>query len=176
VQRLILIPFFSSLPASQLESLSSRIEQVFPLRVERHAPAFDPELSYDATRGQYNSRSLLAELLRDERWLDCRVLGLTGLDLFIPVLTYVFGEAQLGGRAAIVSSHRLESARYGLPAAPQLLRERVCKEVLHELGHTYELLHCHDPACVMASSTTVDGIDLKSSQFCQECAMAAALR
>jgi archaemetzincin len=166
---LALIPFFCPLGAAQLDQLATRIEQVFPLRVERHAPAFDPQISYDAARGQYNSRLLMHELAQDGRWDSSRVLGLTGLDLFIPVLTYVFGEAQLGGRIAIVSSHRLDNTRYGLAPDSQLLLDRVVKEAVHELGHTYQLLHCHQVTCVMASSTTIDGIDVKSGQFCEDC-------
>jgi archaemetzincin len=169
VQRLALIPFFCPLSAAQLDQLAAHIEQAFPLRAERHAPTFDPQIAYDPQRGQYNSRVLMHEFIQDVRWQSSRVLGLTGLDLFIPVLTYVFGEAQLGGRVALVSSHRLDDVNYGLPAKPGRMLERVLKEAVHELGHTYQLLHCHDLGCVMSSSTTIDGIDVKSAHFCAQC-------
>jgi len=93
----------------------------------------------------------------------------TGVDLFIPVLTFVFGEAQLGGRAAVVSTFRLRSEAYGLPPDPELLLARLTREVLHELGHTYGLVHCTDSACVMASTTYVEQIDLKGPSFCTGC-------
>jgi hypothetical protein len=64
------------------------------------------------------------------------VLGIAGVDLFIPILTYVFGEAQLAGRAAVVSTYRLDNALYGLPANHRLLLDRLAKEAIHELGHT----------------------------------------
>jgi len=91
------------------------------------------------------------------------------VDLFIPVLTFVFGEAQLNGRAAIVSFHRLDSQVYGLPPNPNLLLARLFKESIHEMGHTFNLLHCHVNQCVMGSSSTVDGVDLKSARFCNSC-------
>ena len=94
---------------------------------------------------------------------------MAGVDLFIPVLTYVFGEAQLAGRAAVVSTHRLDCQLYGLPANRKLLLQRLRKEAIHELGHTYNLLHCHQHPCVMMSSTYVEGIDLKSDRFCDRC-------
>ena len=99
-----------------------------------------------------------------------RVLCVIGVDLFAPVLTYVFGEAQLDGRAAVVSIHRLRSELYGLPADDDLLSRRLEKEALHELGHTYGLLHCRLQSCVMHASTYVEEIDLKSAAFCDACA------
>ena len=91
------------------------------------------------------------------------------MDLFIPVLTYVFGEAQLDGRAAVVSTYRLDNQIYGLPPDRDLLFQRLVKEAVHELGHTYNLVHCHRPPCVMLSSPYVEGIDQKSDWFCEDC-------
>ena len=136
-------------------------------------PSFDPELAFDSSRGQYHSRILLGQLLREPEAPGvpppARVLGVADVDLFIPVLTFVFGEAQLGGRAAVVSAHRLDNRLYGLPPSPHLLFERLVKEAVHELGHTYGLLHCHEARCVMASSTYVEEIDLKGDRFCDRC-------
>ena len=111
----------------------------------------------------------MARLLGDAPPDAARVLGVAGVDLFIPVLTYVFGEAQLDGRAAVVSTFRLDNELYGLPPDPALLYARLVKEAIHELGHTYDLLHCHRNRCVMASSTYVENIDLKSERFCDRC-------
>jgi archaemetzincin len=152
-----------------LELLAAELSRMFELQVEQHPPAFDPELAFDASRGQYNSRILLAQLLHHNARPESRVLGVTGVDLFIPVLTYVFGEAQLEGSAAVVSTFRLDNTIYGLPPDRDLLFQRLCKEAIHELGHTYNLIHCHAHPCVMMSSTYVDGIDQKSARFCPAC-------
>ena len=77
---------------------------------------------------------------------------MTEIDLYIPVLTFVFGEAQLADGGAVVSAHRLHQEFYGMPTDPELLHERLLKESLHELGHTYGLRHCPDYTCVMSSS------------------------
>jgi len=101
------------------------------------------------------------------------VLGITGHDLYIPILTFVFGEAQMGGPCSVVSSHRLRQEFYGLPPDRKLLANRLLTECVHELGHTLDLTHCRDYQCVMASSHAVEWIDLKESRFCPECSMKA---
>jgi archaemetzincin len=164
-----LVPFYCGAVTDLMARLADRLSLSFDVRVEEHPPSFDPEIAFDASRGQYNSRVLLAQLLHHTPDDGTRVLGVTGLDLFIPVLTYVFGEAQLGGRVAVVSTHRLDNKIYGLPSEPELLFERLVKEAIHELGHTYNLVHCHDTDCVMTSSMQVDGVDIKSDRFCSRC-------
>jgi archaemetzincin len=164
-----LVPIHCGTRAPLLQPLGERLEQIFGLEVRQAAPGFDSEIAFDESRGQYNSRILLAQLLRDTQPEVLRVLGVAGVDLFIPVLTYVFGEAQLGGRAAVVSLHRLDDELYGLPPNPLRLVERLHKEAVHELGHTFDLVHCHRDRCVMLSSTYVEEIDLKSDLFCTPC-------
>lgn len=164
-----IVPIYCGSSRDLLGPLAARLANVFGLAAEQHPPLFDPELAFDSSRGQYNSRILLAQLLQHHRHDAGRILGVTGVDLFIPVLTYVFGEAQLDGRAAVVSTHRLDNQLYGLAADPELLFERLVKEAVHELGHTYNLVHCQTHPCVMMSSTYVENIDLKSERFCARC-------
>lgn len=164
-----LVPILCGDARDLLPPLVEALDNLFGLQIELQPHSFDPEIAFDSSRGQYNSRVLLTELLRETDPEDTRILGVAGVDLFIPVLTYVFGEAQLDGRAAVVSIHRLDSQLYGLPPNRPLLLQRLRKEVIHELGHTYNLLHCHQHRCVMMSSTYVEGIDLKSDRFCDRC-------
>lgn len=100
-----------------------------------------------------------------EAWHD----GVTALDLYIPILTFVFDEAQLHGNCAVVSSFRLRQEFYGLPSDPALFRERLRKESVHELGHTLELSHCDDYQWVMSPSHGVERIDFKTSHLCKSC-------
>jgi archaemetzincin len=130
---------------------------------------------YDEQRGQYNSTKLLAALRNspsERAGPGEKVLGVIRHDLFVPVLTFVFGEAELSGDHAIVSYHRLESERYGLQPDRRLLAERLLKESIHEVGHLFGLKHCHSPSCVMRSSTSVEEIDTKSAGFCMACSPA----
>ncbi len=99
------------------------------------------------------------------------MLGVTEQDLFIPMLTFLYGQAQLGGRAAIVSLARLRQEFYGLATDDPLLRLRASKEALHEVGHTFGLVHCRDERCVMAASTGIERVDSKRGEFCRPCAI-----
>lgn len=125
--------------------------------------------AFDPLRNQYNSSFLLAQLIDDPPDDAGRILGVCNFDLFIPILTFVFGEAQLEGIGAIVSIHRLKNEFYGGTSDHHLLMERLLKEATHELGHTYGLYHCQYPGCVMNSSTYVDDIDEKSVMPCRDC-------
>jgi archaemetzincin len=153
----------------ELERLRGLLEARFHTSVAVSQCEFDSRPFFDAARNQYYSSAIIEELEKDLPEDGSRVLGVTGLDLFVPILTFVFGEARLNGRCAVVSTYRLNNKLYGLPEDPDLLHERLFKEAIHELGHTYGLIHCHNPDCVMKSSTYVEEIDYKSSRFCDRC-------
>jgi archaemetzincin len=155
-------------PDGRLSDLIGRLESHLEAPVKLAEERIDPAYALDEMRRQYRS-DLLLERLAGTGMRPGKMLGVTELDLFIPVLTFVFGEAQLNGRAAIVSSYRLRSEMYGLKADKELLMERLAKESLHELGHTYGLFHCYHPECVMQPSTYAELIDLKPAHFCSAC-------
>ncbi|HUO29301.1 MAG TPA: archaemetzincin family Zn-dependent metalloprotease [Bryobacteraceae bacterium] len=160
-------------PAETLGRLAIAIAQTFRdecrVRPERLNVAF----ARDPVRNQYHSTAILQAmqpLVED----GARLLAVSSLDLYVPVLTFVFGEAQLSGTCAVVSGHRLREEFYGLPAREDLLWDRLVKEAVHELGHTYGLRHCDDWRCVMTSSHGVERLDVKGAEFCETCAQAVA--
>jgi archaemetzincin len=124
---------------------------------------------YSVDRGQYNATLLLAGLLRQLPGERDKIVGVTRMDLFIPVLTFVFGQAQLDGAGALVSTYRLYNQYYGLPEDEEVLLDRTVKEIVHELGHTFGLVHCDQYACVMHAATYVEDVDLKTERFCSRC-------
>jgi len=127
-----------------------------------------PEYAFDNKRRQYNSKLILkrlAELPHD----SLKLLAVTQVDLFVPILKYVFGLAQVGGRCAVISTYRLSPLFYGHMPHQDLLLERVGKTALHELGHSIGLTHCRDRRCVMHTSTTIADTDFKQSNLCRTC-------
>lgn len=148
--------------------LTAAIAAAFGYRCEIGEAPFDPAAAFDPERGQHHSTALLDRLVAVCPGAH-RVLGVTAFDLFVPVLTFVFGEAQVGGRCAVVSSFRLREEYYGLPADEELTAERLVKEAVHELGHTFGLRHCDDWTCVMHSTHAVERLDLKTAELCEHC-------
>jgi len=128
-----------------------------------------PPDSFEARRNQYYSTRILKEMLGEVPQDALKLLGVTDKDLCIPILTYVFGEAQVGGTAAVVSLARLRQEHYGLTPDRPLLLERLRKESLHELGHTFGLVHCPLRECVMYLSNTVVDVDTRGRDFCTGC-------
>lgn len=157
----------SPLMREHLGELSGAVSSLFRLPVRARQFEFDFDEAYDGSRRQYNSTVLVAQMLAAED--SPKMIAIVDVDLYIPVLTFIFGEAQFGGRAAIVSTYRLNNVFYGLREDQPVLLHRLEKEVVHELGHTYGLYHCRQFECVMRSSTYVEEIDLKRALPCGEC-------
>ena len=151
-----------------LEHLAVALARIFRTPCRIRPETIDLSFALDAARNQYYSTAIIQKLERAAD-PDARVLGVTTCDLYVPVLTFVLGEAQLDGACAVVSSARLHEEFYGMPARGDLLRERLVKEAAHELGHTFGLRHCNDWRCVMASSHGVERLDVKTSEFCAAC-------
>jgi len=123
--------------------------------------------AFDSTRAQHHSTPILAKLSAAASSSAIKVLALADVDLFIPILTHVYGEAQLGGKACIVSTYRLNAT--GGCHRPEQAALRVVKEAIHELGHTFSLRHCRDPACIMHYCRSEADVDRKSTELCRYC-------
>ena len=128
------------------------------------APAFSRE------RRQYSADLLLAALQDPRPLPGVHRLGVTEVDLYLPVFAHVLGSAQLNGPAGIASTHRLRPEFGGERPDPHILRLRILKEVLHELGHTFGLVHCGLSWCVMSASLLPEHVDLKDPSYCTTCA------
>jgi archaemetzincin len=154
---------------SLLRDLYAAIPRSLPLACEILPIELDPAPAYHAERQQYHSSQILHRmqaLVRPPTW---RLLAIADVDLYIPILKYVFGEAQMGGPCAVISAYRLRQEFYGLNRDDALLGQRLLKESVHELGHTLDLRHCQDYRCAMASSHAVEWIDLRESTLCPSC-------
>jgi archaemetzincin len=130
-----------------------------------------PQEAYNAQRKQYNSNLLLNIIkVYSEKTKADIILGITAADLYVPRLNFVFGQAELSGKAAAISLRRLKPEVYNEPTNQTLFLERAVKEAVHEIGHVIGLPHCPDPLCVMSFSNDIDAVDTKKQQFCPKCA------
>ena len=159
----------SAIANNQYSLIIPTLQKIFEIPILIEQERLDLQQSFDFSREQYNSGTLLAQITRFAKSNTDKWIGIVDIDLFVPVLTFVFGEAQFDGSVGIVSTHRLSNQFYGIPQNDDILLKRLEKEIIHELGHTFGLYHCRQFECVMRSSTYVEEIDLKQTYPCSSC-------
>jgi archaemetzincin len=148
---------------------AANLQAVLNVSVDILAVSELPEETYEPARRQYDASRMLDQLDRIGLQRYRKVLGIVAVDLCIPILTYVFGEAQLGGRAAVVSSFRLRSTQSGQNVPLEQYYERLAKVALHEVAHTLSLYHCEESGCLMNFSSKLDDLDRLDLRFCERC-------
>lgn len=152
-----------------LDQLANDVKVSFGIPVNVSQFYNDISSCFDPARKQYDANRLLQLVHLEYAENFSKTIGLFQVDLFIPILTYIFGQAQYKGDSGIASVYRLKNEQYGMRENEKLLFERFRKVVIHELGHTFGLIHCHIPSCVMRPGTYVEDIDQKKHLFCNKC-------
>jgi archaemetzincin len=155
-------------PEELTETVGRAIQKIFGFKTAFHPFMTDLSFAFDANREQYHSTPILKQLAASAPDWTLKIIALVEVDLFIPILTHVYGEAQLGGKACIVSSYRLKDEPWR-PNSKEKLLERMVKESIHELGHTFNLRHCRDHKCIMHYCRGEADVDLKSEELCRYC-------
>ncbi len=151
-----------------LSSIQEAVYGVFGLPSTVRCLLRDIGFAFDPLRNQFHSTAILnrlAECLPDP---NLKILAIVTQDLFIPILTHVYGEAQLGGRTCVLSTCRLREGLSG-PGSREVLAQRTAKEAAHELGHTFDLRHCPDKGCIMHYCRSLRDVDCKENRFCRYC-------
>ncbi len=123
-----------------------------------------PEDALNQERRQYMASTFLSKLRRVTGTDSSKLLGITEVDLYSTGLNFVFGQADVGGKASVISLARLHPQN--ADDKNGLFQERILKEAVHELGHTFGLEHCRDHHCVMHFSNGIAQTDIKSASFC----------
>jgi archaemetzincin len=158
-----------ALPPALAKDLSDQLVRTQPFPVRLADAMLEPSPAFDSVRQQYLATGLLEMLTHPPPQTGVKRIGLTHVDLFLPVFTHLFGYAQLSGSAGVVSTYRLRPESVTAEEGHLLLQDRLLKEVLHEMGHTFGLVHCPAPWCVMKSSRFPEELDLKDHTFCEPC-------
>ena len=130
-----------------------------------------PQESFNEIREQYNAELLLNFLNRQNTSQEYDItIGLIDKDLYYRNLRYVFGLAAVKSKKIIISTFRLKyDVSLTRIARFEIFKERVFKELLHELGHIVGLEHCKNRTCVMNFSPTLAEVDEKLPMLCSEC-------
>jgi archaemetzincin len=149
--------------------IRSAVAKILTLPVRVLRPLIVPEETFHIVRGQYHSTQILEYLLSEHDSGAFRILGITSVDLYIPILTFVFGEAQLNGTAAVISLFRPRGDADGTNPPRAVVLNRLIKLGIHELGHTFGLGHCREEGCLMGFSANLEKLDQKNLALCPYC-------
>ncbi len=162
----IVLSPIGEISATMCRLLKEALERFFGYPVQIVDLIEDIDFAYDEERKQYHSTPILRTL--DEKSPEgcIKVIAITVEDLFIPILTHVYGEAQLDGKACIVSTNRLNT---DFRSEKHTFIQRIIKEAIHELGHTFNLRHCQDATCIMHYCRSLQDVDAKSEHYCRYC-------
>ncbi|GAB4425275.1 MAG: archaemetzincin family Zn-dependent metalloprotease [Thermodesulfovibrionales bacterium] len=165
---ILLIPI-GSVDLDVLRSIADALKGTFHCEAELGKEMPIPQGSYNNRRKQYHSTAILREMQFFKPESSDRMLGVADIDLYVPELNFVFGEADISAGVAVISLARLRQEFYGLRPDKGLFHIRAIKEAIHEIGHTYGLSHCPDQKCVMHFSNSLRDTDIKGPGFCGTC-------
>ena len=167
-EHIILISPVGDLSAELTEAIAGEIKRVFGFSTAIESVLQDLSFALDQNRNQHHSTMILEQLAARAPMQAVKVIAIAQVDLFIPILTHVYGEAQLGGTACVVSTFRLNEGRSGLNISAKYI-DRIVKEAIHELGHTFNLRHCPEASCIMHYCRNEEDVDRKSDELCRYC-------
>ncbi len=151
------------------KSIAGHILGHLRLPVDILPPLAPPSFALDERRLQYDAGSILKAMERARHDAYDKLIGVVDVDLFVPILTYVFGEAKQGGRCGLVSIYRLKKNSDGSSAKASAQLERTAKVALHELGHLFDLHHCMEEECLMHFSGGMEDLDRAPLYYCRYC-------
>jgi len=166
MERMTLVPI-GAIEPEILVQLKQSLEQTYPSVVEISPQMQKPDCAYNPRRRQYLAPLILAAI--NESAAEGKTLGVADVDLYAPGLNFVFGQADIKRGRAVISLCRLRQEYYGLAQDKELFSLRAIKEAIHEIGHTYGLMHCPHEACVMHFSNSLADTDRKEDSLCQKC-------
>jgi len=133
-----------------------------------------PKEAESSEKGRYRAEKLLDWLAKRDIAKGGKIMGVTDIDIVTEkngILNWgVLGLGAIDGRVAVISTYRMKRKWEKGGGAPEpLVRARLWKISLHELGHTLGLPHCPNKGCIMEDAHgTVKTVD-EETALCNDC-------
>jgi archaemetzincin len=168
-QRIGILPM-GEIPSLLPQVIAAHIESYLHLTADILPSEGLPKTAFDQRRLQYDAGKAVTELeRRTGAGGYSKMVAVLSCDLFVPIFSFVLGEARQGGECALVSLYRLARNENGSEPPLSSFCERTAKVALHEIGHLFNLLHCDDEQCLMHFSGGLSDLDRTPMQFCRYC-------
>ncbi|NIT36300.1 MAG: hypothetical protein GTN49_07345 [candidate division Zixibacteria bacterium] len=164
VAKIYVVPI-GDVPEGDVAFASGVVEASLGREVAVAEPLPLQEAYYYPGRGQYGAASLLRYLEANAPPEAYRVVGITAQDIFTGNLNFLFGMGRCPGGSAVISTYRM--GFYCDSSERRLVR--FAKLVIHELGHTFGLMHCRQPRCAMKFAIGYKTLDLTTVALCERC-------
>lgn len=142
--------------------VAANLQAIMGLNTDIQPALTKPDYAFVPGRNQFDAAKIIKTLCAMTDGAPLK-LALIESDLCSPILSFVYGESQLGGKAALVSLHRLSAKD------PEVTYQRITKISLHEVGHLLGIRHCWKTTCLMKHSSGLEPLDSLSMYFCTAC-------
>lgn len=169
-----------NIPAKALEEIPHELTAAFHCHIKVLPKLEVPKEAFNQWRKQFDGAKVMDLLTKDGEgvYIDKEIpaLFITDADIYYQGMNYVFGLENPTQATAIVSIARLLPEYYGGSPNLFVLKERILKECIHEIGHHLGLDHCRHPFCVMSFSPSIKDVDAKHKNFCANCKLKLSMK
>ncbi len=146
-----------------LDNVLTELSEYLGIRFECIPKKFQlPNNTYNKTRMQYDANEILNYIRRTIDTKGNKIIATICDDIYVEGTNFIFGLAEINGNYCILSLKRLRNEDL------KIFKERIFKEMLHELGHCFGLRHCSND-CAMKFSNSIFEVDMKNKYLCEKC-------
>ena len=123
-----------------------------------------------SARNQYDASRIMEWARGQIPQQAFRYIVVVDEDIFADGLNFIFGQAEINGRMCVISLARFAEPQEHIALwESALFKRRTANLLLHELGHTFNLMHCGNDDCVMKFANSLVELDNQRDHYCADC-------